>query len=54
MNENFPYSYKKLGTLFLARGDIESAKEYFEDYLKLDVAPDEKESVEKVLKRIEK
>ena len=38
----------------MARNDIESAIEYFNDYLKLDIAEDEKESVEKVLKRIEK
>ena len=54
VNEKFPFAYKKLGMLFMARNDMESAKEYFEDYLKLDVAQDEKESVEKVLKRIEK
>ena len=53
-NEKFPFSYKKLGMLFMARNDMESAKEYFNDYLKLDIAKDEKESVEKVLKRIEK
>ncbi len=52
MNENFPYSYKRLGTLFLARGDVESAKEYFEDYIKLDIANDEKESVKLILNRI--
>ncbi|MDO5438136.1 MAG: tetratricopeptide repeat protein [bacterium] len=52
MNENFPYSYKKLGMLFMARGDMESAKEYFEDYIKLDVADDEKESVKLILDRI--
>ena len=38
----------------MARNDIESAIEYFSDYLKLDIAEDEKESVKKVLKRIEK
>ena len=54
VNEKFPFAYKKLGMLFMARNDMESAREYFEDYLKLDVAQDEKESVEKVLKRIEK
>lgn len=54
INEKFPFAYKKLGMLFMARGDMESAREYFEDYLKLDVADDEKETVEKVLKRIEK
>ncbi len=52
LNENFPYSYKKLGTLFMARGDMESAREYFEDYIKLDIANDEKESVKLILKRI--
>lgn len=54
INEKFPFAYKKLGMLFMARGDMESTKEYFEDYLKLDIAQDEKESVQKVLKRIEK
>lgn len=53
-NEKFSFAYKKLGMLFMARNDMESAKEYFNDYLKLDIAKDEKESVEKVLKRIEK
>ena len=53
-NAKFPFAYKKLGMLFMARNDMESAKEYFNDYLKLDIAKDEKESVEKVLKRIEK
>ena len=53
-NEKFPFAYKKLGMLFMARKDMESAKEYFNDYLKLNIAKDEKESVEKVLKRIEK
>lgn len=52
MNENFPYSYKKLGMLFMARGDMDSAKEYFEDYIKLDIADDEKESVKLILNRI--
>ena len=52
MNEKFPYSYKKLGILFMARGDIDSAKEYFEDYIKLDIADDEKEGVKKILDRI--
>ena len=38
----------------MAQNDTESAIEYFEDYLKLDIAQDEKESVQKVLKRIKK
>lgn len=52
VNQNFPFPYKKLGMLYMARGDKESAKEYFEDYLKLDIAEDEKESVNKILERI--
>jgi len=52
LNENFPFAYKKLGMLFMARGDMESAREYFEDYIKLDIAEDEKDSVKKILERI--
>lgn len=52
VNENFPFAYKKLGMLFMARGDKKSAKEYFEDYLNLDIAEDEKESIRKILERI--
>lgn len=52
MNENFPYSYKKLGMLFMARGDMESAREYLEDYIKLDIAKDEADSVKLILDRI--
>ena len=52
LNEKFPYSYKKLGLLFLSRGDTDSAREYFEDYIKLDIAQDEKNSVKDILDRI--
>lgn len=52
LNEKFPYSYKKLGLLFLSRGDKDSAREYFEDYIKLDIAQDEKNSVKDILDRI--
>ncbi len=52
LNERFPYSYKKLGLLFKARGDIESAREYFEDYIKLDIAQDEKESIKLILNKL--
>lgn len=52
MNENFPYSYKKLGMLFMARGDMESAREYLEDYIKLDIVKDEADSVKLILDRI--
>ncbi len=52
MNEKFPYSYKKLGLLFMARNDMDSAREYFEDYIKLDIAQDEINSVKLILERI--
>ena len=52
LNENFPYSYKKLGLLFKARGDMESAREYFEDYIKLDVAEDEKQTIRRILDKL--
>ena len=51
-NENFHPAYKKLGILFMARNDMESAVEYFEDYLKFDLPQDEKKSIEDLLKRI--
>ena len=41
-NENFEPSYKKLGILFMARGEMDSASEYFEDYLKFDLPAEEK------------
>lgn len=52
LNEKFPLPYKKLGILFLGRNDKTSAVEYFEDYIKLDIPQDEKESARKVLNRI--
>ena len=54
LSEKFPLPYKKLGILFMGRGDTTSAIEYFEDYLKLDIVQDEKEQTEKILKRIRK
>lgn len=53
LNENFPFAYKKLGMLFLARGEKDSAKEYFEEYIKLNIAEDEKECIRKILERME-
>ncbi len=52
MNEKFPYSYKKLGLLFLSRGDKLSSSEYFEDYIKMDIAEDEFNSIKLILDRI--
>lgn len=51
-NENFHPSYRKLGVLFMARGDMESAVEYFEDYLNFDLPEEEKKSIEDTLNRI--
>ncbi len=51
-NENFHPSYKKLGILFLARNDKESAIEYFQDYLNFDLPADEKKNIEDIISRI--
>ncbi len=52
LNEKFPFAHKKLGVLFLAQNDKESAREYFENYLNLDVPESEKEQIRKTLERI--
>lgn len=54
LNEKFPLAYKKLGILFLGRGDKMSSVEYFKDYLKLDIPEDEKVKVREILNRITK
>lgn len=51
-NENFHPSYKKLGILFLARNDNESAIEYFQDYLNFDLPSEEKKNIEDIISRI--
>ena len=53
-NENFHPSYKKLGILFMARNDNESAIEYFEDYLNFDLPSDEKKNIQDLISRISK
>lgn len=53
-NENFHPSYKKLGILFMARDDKESAIEYFQDYLTFDLPSDEKENIQNLIERISK
>ena len=53
LNEKFALPYKKLGILFLGRGDKLSSIEYFEYYLELDVPEDEKQSTRQVLNRIQ-
>ncbi len=52
-NENFHPSYKKLGILFMARNDNESAVEYFNDYLNFDLPEDEKKSIRDTISRLE-
>lgn len=51
-NENFEPSYKKLGILFMAQRDNESAVEYFEDYLKFDLPKDERHNIEDLVLRL--
>ena len=53
-NENFHPSYKKLGILFMARNDNESAIEYFQDYLNFDLPDDEKKNIKDLILRISK
>lgn len=53
-NENFHPSYKKLGILFMARNDNESAIEYFQDYLNFDLPDDEKNTIKELISRISK
>lgn len=53
-NENFHPSYKKLGILFMARNDNESAIEYFQDYLNFDLPSDEKKNIQDLIDRISK
>ncbi len=54
VNENFHPSYKKLGILFMARNDNESAVEYFQDYLNFDLPEDEKKTINDIINRISK
>lgn len=53
-NENFEPSYKKLGILFMARGDNESAVEYFRDYLNFELPKSERKNIEDLILRISK
>ena len=47
VNEKFPLSYKRLGMLYMTRGEFEDAVEYFEDYLKFDLPQEEKTAIKK-------
>lgn len=52
VNNKFHPAFKKLGILFMARGDYEDAIEYFEDYVNFDIPDEEKETVNKLIERI--
>ena len=54
VNENFHPSYKKLGILFMARNDNESAIEYLQDYLNFDLPEEEKNTIKDLIARISK
>lgn len=54
VNENFHPSYKKLGILFMARNDNESAVEYLQDYLNFDLPEEEKNTINELISRISK
>ncbi len=51
-NQGFRPAYKKVGILFLARGDYEDAAEYFEDYIKSGVPEEEELQVKGLISRI--
>jgi len=51
VNDKFHPAFRKLGILFMARGDFQDAKEYFEEYLEFDVPQEEKTKIENVLKK---
>lgn len=52
VNPQFAHSYKNLGILFLARGEKQDAKEYFEEYINLDIPEEEKKSVTNIIKKL--
>ena len=52
VNDKFLLAYKKVGILFLARGDYADAIEYFENYLDFDIPDEEKDSVNKLIDRV--
>ena len=52
VNEKFPLSYKRLGMLYMTRGEFEDAVEYFEDYLRFDLPEEEKTAIRKNIEGI--
>lgn len=54
INEKFHPAFKKIGLIFYAQGDLESAKEYLQDYLELMADEEEKTEVRELISRINK
>ena len=52
INDKFHPAFKKSGLIFLSRGDKESAREYFEEYLELSAPEEEKQNISKILERL--
>jgi len=52
VNDKFHPAFKKLGMLFMARGDKNDAIEYFEDYIKFDIPQEEKDNIQKIIDRL--
>ena len=52
VNDKFPLGYKRLGMLFLARGEKEDAREYYQDYLSFDIPQEEKDKIQVILDRL--
>lgn len=50
-NEKFHPAYKRLGILFLARGENKDSLEYFNDYLKFDLPEEERENIRNIVNR---
>lgn len=51
-NDKFHPAYRKLGILFMAKGQKKDALEYFNDYLKFDIPEEEKENIKAIIARI--
>lgn len=51
-NDKFHPAYRKLGILFMAKGEKKDALEYFADYIKFDIPEEEKENIKAIMARI--
>lgn len=53
-DSGFRQAYKKVGILFLARGDYDDAIEYLEDYIEMELPEEEIKNVKNLIERIKK